>query len=129
LGAKEPDRQGSCPILEGRNLSIVVALDVENDPAGFENACLWIRRLHILGVAPLSAAHNVETSFVLRSCRFDPLMAGVIGKIAFDHPRADDNHSVKMAQNSKNWKSWRDGNVWLAADSGVAPNLGKGLWS
>src|ERR1700687_3156711 len=37
MGAEEPDRQGSCPVLEGCNQSIVVALDVENDPSGLEN--------------------------------------------------------------------------------------------
>jgi hypothetical protein len=31
MGAEEPDRQDSCPILQGRKQSIVVTFDVEND--------------------------------------------------------------------------------------------------
>ena len=34
--------RNSRPVLEGRNQSIVVALDVEDDPGGFQNARLWI---------------------------------------------------------------------------------------
>jgi len=32
-------------------------------------------------------------------------MAGVVGKIVFDHIRAHDDHLSGMAQNSKNWKT------------------------
>ena len=38
------------------------------------------------------AADDVEPGFVLRSCRFDSLMAEVIGKVIFDHLGADDDH-------------------------------------
>jgi hypothetical protein len=32
-------------------------------------------------------------------------MAGVIGQIAFDHVRPDDDHQLGIAGISKNWKS------------------------
>src|SRR5664280_3622041 len=54
--------------------------------------------------------------FVLRSCSFGPLMAGVISKIVFDHLRADDDHRVSIAQISNNWKLRCNEKVWLAPD-------------
>jgi hypothetical protein len=48
---------------------------------------------------------------VLRTRRFDSLMASVIGKIIFNQRRADDDHFTSMAQNSKNWKTGGDGNA------------------
>jgi hypothetical protein len=32
-------------------------------------------------------------------------MAGMVGKIAFDQIRANDDHKSSIAQNSKNWKN------------------------
>jgi len=49
--------------------------NVEHHSAAFENAGFWIRRLYILGGAPLSTAHNREPSIVLCPCRFNPLVA------------------------------------------------------
>jgi hypothetical protein len=42
MGAEESDCEDSGTVLDGRYQSVVVALDVENNPAGFENACFWI---------------------------------------------------------------------------------------
>jgi hypothetical protein len=50
MGAKEPDREDSCPILDGRDQSMVVALDVKYDPAGLGNARFRVRRLDISGI-------------------------------------------------------------------------------
>src|SRR5258708_29283611 len=86
MGAEEPDCHRSRPILEGRDQSVIVALDVEDDPAGLENANLGIPCFPVLLVAPFAAAYNVDPRFELRSCRFDPLMASELGEIAFDQP-------------------------------------------
>jgi hypothetical protein len=51
MGAEKPDRHGCCAVLDGRNQSIVVALDVENDPAGLENACFGYDALTSSGCA------------------------------------------------------------------------------
>jgi len=32
-------------------------------------------------------------------------VAGMVGEIAFDYIRANDDHSSSIAQNSKNWKN------------------------
>jgi hypothetical protein len=80
MDAEEPDRQDTCLILNARNQPAVVSLDVENDAARLENARLRVRRLDVLRVAPLGSTNNVELSLVLRAGRFDPLMAGVIGR-------------------------------------------------
>jgi hypothetical protein len=104
VGTKEPDCHGSRPILEGRHQSIVVALDVEDDPAGFQNARLWIGRLDILRIAPFGADDNAQPGIVLRPRGFDSSIASVVGKIVFDHGRADDDHYLYIARNSKIWK-------------------------
>jgi hypothetical protein len=107
--SEEPDRQDACLILQARNQSIVIALDVEHNPASLQNARLGIRGLDVLWIAPLSVRDNVEPGIVLRSCCFDSSMAGMVGKIAFDHICANDDHRSSFAQNSKNWndQSWR----------------------
>ena len=76
---EKPDHQDARLILHASNQSVVVALDVEHDPAGLQNACLWIGRLDVLRVTPFGAGDNVEPGIVLRLRRFDPLVAGMIG--------------------------------------------------
>src|SRR5207249_4663744 len=93
VGTEEPDCHGSRPILKGSYQSIVVALDVEDDPAGFQNARLRIGRLDLLRIAPFGADHKVQPGIVLRPRGLDSPMASVVGKIVFDHSRADNDHS------------------------------------
>jgi hypothetical protein len=50
MSTEEPDRQRSRPILESRDQAKVVALDIENDAAGLENAHLRTRGLDVLRV-------------------------------------------------------------------------------
>jgi len=42
MGAEESDRENSGTVLDRGHQSVVVALDVENNSAGFKNACFWI---------------------------------------------------------------------------------------
>ena len=44
VGAEEANRYGSCPILQGRNQTIVIALDVEDDPAGNPHPAASLKR-------------------------------------------------------------------------------------
>ena len=71
---------------------------LKDDAARLENAGFRIRSLDVLRIAPLSTGHNIEPSLILRAGRFDPLMAGTIGKIALDQVRADDDHSCNIAR-------------------------------
>jgi hypothetical protein len=48
MASEKPDRQNTCLILNARNQSVVVSLDVKNDAAALENAGLWIRRLEVV---------------------------------------------------------------------------------
>ena len=64
MAAEESDCECSRPVLDGRYQSVIVALDVEHDPAALENARFRIRRLDILRIAPIGAGHNVEPSFI-----------------------------------------------------------------
>ena len=95
MGAEESDYQHACLILYARNQSVIVALDVEHHSAALEKAGFWIRRLYILGGAPLSTVHNREPSIVLRPCRFDPLVADVCLEVALDDLGTDDEHLLK----------------------------------
>jgi hypothetical protein len=52
----------------------------------------------LLWVSPLGAADNVEPRFVLGSRRLDSLMAATVGKITFDHPRAEPPSHAAAAQ-------------------------------
>jgi hypothetical protein len=42
MGAEESDRENSGTVLDRGYQSVVVAFDVENNSAGFKNACFWI---------------------------------------------------------------------------------------
>jgi hypothetical protein len=46
-------------------------------------------------------------------------MAAVVGKMAFDHIHADDDHLSNMAQSSKNWKTIPAHEQWRGRESGV----------
>lgn len=92
MRAEEPDRHDSGLILQAGNQPVVIAFDVENHAAGLENTRLRVRRLDVLGISPLRGSNNVEPSLILGACRLDPLMAGMSGKIGFDHLDADDDH-------------------------------------
>jgi len=93
MATEESDRERSCPILDGRDQSVVVAFDVEYDSPSLEDARFRVRGLHILWIAPIRMAHNVKPSLILRLRHFDPLVASVTGQVAFDHISADDDHS------------------------------------
>ena len=60
MGTKEAKRDDASLILNTRNQSIVVTLDVENDTPALENARFWVRRFNILRVAPLCAINDIE---------------------------------------------------------------------
>ena len=75
----------------------------EYHSAALENARFWIRRLHILRVAPLSTARDGKPGIVLCPCGFDPFVTGVSSEVALDDLGADDEHRWNMAQNSKKW--------------------------
>lgn len=95
MSPEEADCQDSCLILDARDQSVIVALDVEHHSAALENASFWIRCLDILGGAPLSAAHNREPSIVLRPCCFDPLVADVCPEVALDDVGTDDDYLLE----------------------------------
>src|SRR2546423_549292 len=82
----------------------MVALDIEYHSTALENAGFRIRPLDILGYAPLRTTHDREPGIVLRTCRFDSLMAGVGLEVLLDDLGTNDDHLLDYATNSKNWK-------------------------
>lgn len=73
MASEEPDRQGSCAILDSRYQSVVVTLDFEDDPAGLKNTRFRVRRPHILRIAPVGGGHNIEPGVILRRPTLMPL--------------------------------------------------------
>src|SRR5271163_2107611 len=101
---EEPNHQNARLILDARYQSIVVVLDTENDASRLQYACPWKRCLDVLWNAPIGAADEAEPRIILRTRRLDPAMPGAVGEIGLHRVRADDDHGVRIAKNSKNWK-------------------------
>src|SRR4051794_5244177 len=101
MAAEEPDHQHAGLILYGRDQAIVVAFDIEHDPAAFENAGPRMRYLHILGAGPSGTPGDREPDIVLRPRRPDAPVAPVRGEVALDGLGADDDHG------SSNEPRWR----------------------
>ena len=92
MAPEESDCQDSGPILQARDQPVVIAFDVEHDPARLENARLGIGRLYILRVSPLGSTCDGKPSFALRTGRFDSFMAGAPCEVILDDLHADDDH-------------------------------------
>jgi len=99
VAAKESDSQDACLILYARNQSVIVALDIEYHSTALENAGFRIRALDILGYAPLRTTYNREPGIILRTCRFDSLVAGVGLEVVLDDLGTNDEHLLDYATN------------------------------
>src|SRR5882672_231832 len=93
--SKKPDHQHAMGVLHDGNQPIVVALDVEYDPAALENARLRVSLLHVLRPFPLRLLYYGPPGIVLRSRRLDPTVAGPRREIAFHDVGADDDHGPR----------------------------------
>src|SRR5271169_11889 len=92
MGPEEPDHQDARLILQGRDQSIVVALDVEHGPPALQYARSRMRGFHLLRVAPLRPTGDCQPDVILRSRGPDFPVAGMSGKVALDRLCADHDH-------------------------------------
>lgn len=60
-GCRKTGSPGLLPDIGASHQSIVVALDVEDDPADLENARLWMRRLDVLGGVPPGVGPTISS--------------------------------------------------------------------
>jgi hypothetical protein len=95
MAAEETDHQNTGPILQGSHQPIVIAFNVEDHPAAFQDACPRMRRLNILRIVPFRPLRNPEPYIVLRPRRPDSSVAGMGREVPLDGVRADYDHRLK----------------------------------
>src|SRR6266550_2655901 len=99
MTAEEPDHQNTGTVLQDSYQPIVVAFDIEDHPASFQDARAGMRGLHVLRIVPGRALRNSKPHIVLRLCCPNSLVAGMDRKIAFDGIGADDDHRPEPSHN------------------------------
>ena len=89
---EKPDHQNAFAILNDRDQSIVVRLDIEHQSAAFEDADLWMRLLGVFGRLPVGGRDDREPCVILRPCGLDALVTGPCRKVTLNDIGADNDH-------------------------------------
>src|SRR5205814_8059904 len=89
MTAEEPDHQNTGTVLQDSYQPIVVAFDIEDHPASFQDARAGMRGLHVLRIVPGRALRNSKPHIVLRLCVPNSLVAVMTLRLSFDSIVAD----------------------------------------